>query len=169
MSIAGGAPGKVACKQGERIFLAVDDPSGSHVTVFPIVSATGVIIDRVPVLHGKPTAYAPDNLRCLKGLALYETGKGYMDKITFYRIMTEVFIPYVNKVRATLPKTVDMHAVLIVDGHKSRFYIPTFKALQKAGIYLIILPAHSSHVTQPLDLHLNCITKSLFSSDFTQS
>ena len=61
-----------------------------------------------------------------------------------------------------LNPSVDQRAVLIVDGHKSRYDPRTLRALQENDIFLIILPAHSSRLTQPLDLRLNGIIKSQF-------
>jgi len=158
ISVRGGSPGKVLCKPGERPSLAVDDNTGTHVTLFPVISAMGRFIDKIPVLHGPPDTFVHDCC-CFEDLCLLRTKKGYMDKATFYKIMVEIFIPYVNKVRDKLLERKEglpnKHAVLIVDGHKSRYYGPTFIALQEAGIFFIILPAHSSHITQPLDLCLN--------------
>ena len=49
----------------------------------------------------------------------------------------------------------DERAALIVDYHSSRYDLESFVSLNKAGIDLIILPAHSSHITQHLDRTLN--------------
>lgn len=49
----------------------------------------------------------------------YRTAKGYMDQLTFTDVMLDVFIPYVNDVRRTVSD--NKHAVLIVDGHISRY------------------------------------------------
>jgi len=88
-----------------------------------------------------------------------------MDKNTFYNIMVDIFIEYVKRTREELVKLnpdIDKHAVLIVDGHKSMYDPRTLRALLKNAIILIILPAHSSHLTQPMDLRLNGILKSQF-------
>ena len=171
VSVKGGY-GRVLSMKGVRTSLAVDDRCFSHVSLFPIVSATGRMIDPVPVLHGPPDTFVHDEV-CFDGLRLMRTKKGYMDKATFHQIMVEVFIPYVKKVRQELVEAgaarPNEHAVLIVDGHKSRYHAPTFIVLQEAGIFLIILPAHSSHITQPLDLRLNHFIKSTFRNQYSMS
>jgi len=166
---------KVACKEG-----------GSHVSLFLVVSATGDVMTPV-VLHGPPHCY----VRCeesLPQLLLYQTRSGYMEKGTFKDIMAQVFIPFVNRKRKKIDRTIALlkdkiekgladsydteqydkfssiskHAVLVADGHRSRYDPETLKMLRDADIDLVILPAHSSHLTQPLDLGLNRLIKQEF-------
>ncbi len=54
------------------------------------------------------------------------------------------------------------HAVLVADGHKSRYDPETLQVLRDADIDLLIIPAHSSHILQPLDLRLNGLIKDEF-------
>jgi len=158
------SPGKAVTVDKVQPVLATDDRTSTHVTLLLTVSAYGKVVSPSCVLHGGPAKYLHDP-SSVSDLRLYQTDKGYMDKDTFYRIMVEVFIPYVEQTRLELSKLnpkVNKRAALVVDGHKSRYDPRTFRALQEAGITLIILPAHSSHLTQPLDLHLNSIVKSEF-------
>jgi len=53
-------------------------------------------------------------------------------------------------------------AVLLADGHKSRYDIEIFDMLRDADIDLLIIPAHTSHILQPLDLRLNGLIKEEF-------
>ena len=92
--------------------------------------------------------------------------------------MKECFIPFVEEQRRKLEqierlcpdktdgkkkdgrkKMTKRRAVLVVDGHKSRYDFETFTLLRRANIDLVILPAHSSHLTQPLDRKLNAQIK----------
>ncbi len=52
-------------------------------------------------------------------------------------------------------KSIDKHAVLVVDGHTSRYDPEMFRILREADIDLLIILSHSSHVLQPLVLTLN--------------
>ena len=189
----GGAPGKVACKEGEQPCLVVEDRGGSHVTLFLVISAVGEVMTPTVVLHGPPQEY----VKCphlLPQLKFYETGNGYMTKECFKQIMVECFIPYVNNKRKALDdeiamlegkvrdregtradvhhlqqlKSVNKRAALIVDGHKSRYFDETFEVLRAADIDLLVLPAHSSHLTQPLDLKLNGLIKDKFKDWYAQ-
>jgi len=73
-----------------------------------------------------------------------------MEKRTFRNIMIHHFLPYVKWVKEELGVDERERAALIVDGHLSRYDLNTFRDLYKACIDLIILAAHSSHITQPL-------------------
>ncbi len=68
--------------------------------------------------------------------------------------MKDVFIPFVNETRRR-HNLVGKPAALVVDGHISRFSLETALLLINEGIHLIVIPAHSSNVLQPLDLGLN--------------
>ena len=58
--------------------------------------------------------------------------------------------------------TKNKHAVLVADGHKSRYDVETLEILHNADIDLLIIPAHTSHILQPLDLRLNGLIKEEF-------
>lgn len=53
----GGAPGLVACKEGEQACLVVEDRTGSHVTMFLVISAVGEVMVPSVVIHGPPHEY----------------------------------------------------------------------------------------------------------------
>jgi len=190
----GGAPGLVACPEGEQPCVVVDNRTGSHVSLFLFISADGEVAKPYVVLHGKPHAYChcEDQIPQIK---LVETENGYMDKPTFKRIMMEYFIPHVQSKRHALDlecarlvkvinekkdceyekkllfhySTINRRAVLIVDGHKSRYDPETLKCLREADIDLVVLPAHTSHFLQPLDLKLNGLIKDKFGQEITEA
>ena len=117
-----------------------------------------------------------------------------MDKACFKDIMEQTFIPYVVRKRQKIDRIVSRlkekiergeatcqdrenlkrfsaiskHAVLVVDGHKSRYDFDTLAMLRAYDIDFIILAAHSSHLTQPLDLRLNGLVKQEFRAKFTK-
>ena len=189
----GGAPGKVATEEGKQLTLPVEDRTGSHVSLFLTISADGSVMDPYVVLHGGPRTY----VHCedlLNQIKLVQTQNGYMDKEAFRLIMKDYFIPQVQKKRQVLNNlcysllmklangkgdTVDyarllhfssisQHAVLVLDGHKSRYDPEALRLLREADIDLVVLPAHTSHFLQPLDLRLNGIVKQFFDEDYTE-
>lgn len=114
------------------------------------------------LLHAGPRVFLQDTrlpIRC------YKTRKGFMETWTFYRIMKDVFIPFVNETRRR-HNLVGKPAALVVDGHISRFSLETALLLINEGIHLIVIPAHSSNVLQPLDLGLNSLIKRFFRDAF---
>lgn len=134
------------------------DRNGTHVSLFPIVSAVGEVVNPFVLLHGDPLEYA-DTTR--KPIKCYHTANGYMDRRTFYKIMLEVFIPYVE-VRRLVHGLVGKPATLVVDSHPSRLCMATCKLLIEHNINLVLFPSHTSHVVQPLDLGVNHNIKSNF-------
>ena len=155
--------GKIAWNKKKPPRIAAKDRSGSHVSMFIIISGNELVKPSF-LLHAGPESFVSqpslfeDDIVCIK------TANGYMEKWTFKNIMIHHFIPHVQKVREELGT--DDRAALIVDGHLSRYDLETFCALREAGIDLIILPAHSSHITQPLDITLNGLIKRAFPAEF---
>jgi len=92
-----------------------------------------------------------------------------MDQKTFVDILVDVFIPHVNNVRRSVKG--NKHAVLIVDGHISRYSLEGITILRDPAndIDLVILPEHTSHVAQPLDLGLNHFFKQYFRQEWPKA
>jgi len=84
-----------------------------------------------------------------------------MTQDLFYKIMKDVFVKFVENERRQYD-LVGRRTVLIVDGHISRYTVRTVNLLMDHNIDLVILPSHSSHVMQPLDLGLFAYMKRLF-------
>jgi len=96
-----------------------------------------------------------EDVRC------YHSRKGYMTKELFFTIMKGVFVKHIEAQRSYYGLE-GRRAALVVDGHISRFTVRVVDLFMKHNIDLIILPSHSSHVTQPLDLGLNATIKRVF-------
>ena len=67
--------------------------------------------------------------------------------------------------RIFLPETApvgDQYRLLILDGHGSHIDLDFLLLCKQHKVYLLYLPAHSSHVLQPLDLALFSVIKSKY-------
>ena len=97
----GGVPGKVATEEGKQLTLPVEDRTGSHVSLFLVISADGQVMNPHVVLHGGPHSFVhcEDSSPQIK---LVETENGFMDKAAFRSIMKDYFIPQVRKKREIL-------------------------------------------------------------------
>ena len=60
------------------------DLEGKHMSLFLVISAAGYIVTPYTILYGSPKVFA-DVRR--KPIRCYKTGRGYMDTVTFYKIM----------------------------------------------------------------------------------
>jgi len=99
----------------------------------------------------------------------YRTANGYMDQKTFVDVMVDVFIPHVEEVRRSVKG--NKHALLLVGGHISRYSVEGLNILRDPvnDIDLVILPAHTSHVAQPMDLGLNHYFKLFFRQEWPKA
>ena len=66
----------------------------------------------------------------------------------------DIFIPFVERVRTGL-NSPRRQALLILDGHGSRDNPTALELLMSHNIDVVVIPAHTSHVTQPLDCGVN--------------
>ena len=69
-----------------------------------------------------------------------------MEKANFLSWFLKVFVPSVREILDPGP------VVLIFDGHHSHMSIKLLEKAKSINIHLICLPAHTSHVRQPLDV-----------------
>ena len=92
------SPGPVASKKGVQPCVALSDRSGSHVSLFMIISAAGDLVPPTVVLHGNPDVFLPNTLAAPQ-VKCVRTKKGYMERETFKMLMRDHFIPYVTEVR----------------------------------------------------------------------
>jgi hypothetical protein len=68
--------------------------------------------------------------------------------------MLNTFIPDINYKRKKL-KNENQRALLILDGHSTRQQVEIWEEMKKQNIDAVIIPSHSSNLTQPLDQTVN--------------
>ena len=149
---------KVVCAPDDKPTIPAQVRDGNHITLFPIISAAGEMPRKRVILHCEREDFVDESLHSVE---TYRTENGYMDQKTFVNIMRDIFIPFVNDERRFVSAD-KQHAVLIVDGHISRYALAGLNLLREHDIDLLIIPAHTSHVCQPLDLGLNHFIKLFF-------
>ncbi|KAJ6227236.1 hypothetical protein M0813_10144 [Anaeramoeba flamelloides] len=88
----------------------------------------------------------------LNNYAYATSPRGFITKDLFYEWVRCVFIPEVEAIREfnKLPK--DEWTLLVLDGHNSRANLTAIHLLQKHYIDCVVIPSHSSHILQPLDV-----------------
>ena len=160
-------PGKnrlkvIVCSEA-KVPLARLLPKGQHMSLGLCISAVG----------GKPQPLLIFPLVNLPPLSdtvtsfFHITGQenGWMTVEIFHLWVIHIFIPYVNGI-CTRYNDSTLQALLIVDGHSSRENDITIGLLKGANIDVLVLPAHSSATTQPLDLTVNGVFKNELSKSF---
>ena len=68
--------------------------------------------------------------------------KGWTDQELFSYWMTDLFVKNIPPARPV---------ILIVNGHSSHYEPDTIRVAAEAGIVMLCLPPHTTHVAQPLD------------------
>lgn len=92
------------------------------------------------------------------GAKVVRTAKGYFDTNSVAAFITEAFGPYI----AT--KALE-RALLVWDGCRTHTSAPVLDALHAANVRGICLPAHSSHLLQPMDVGFINFIKNKFAQD----
>ena len=134
--------GKVLALYGAKdVFQATTDTK-EQITTLCAISAAGSVIPPMHIFSGHRFRYNPLD-GCIPGAYFGKSEKGWMTTELFFGWLANHFISNIPPSRPV---------VLLVDGHSTHIDLETSKLCQEKGILLYCLPAHSSHITQPLDV-----------------
>ena len=78
-----------------------------------------------------------------------------MSKEGFQGWVENIFLPHINKT----PRKSDEPVLLVVDGHGSREQGSVMELFKANNVHVLVIPAHTSHILQPLDLGVNKVFK----------
>lgn len=131
-----------------------------HITVLLIVSALGSALPPIVLFPlANPPLLEPDDAEYF---IVGGTTNGWMDAATFRTCIEGVFLIEMNKIRSR-DGNPDAPVLLILDGHSTRLGLDAKTLLEQHNIYILLLPAHSSALMQPLDLCVNAQIKQILS------
>ena len=134
-------------KGAKNVYLQIPNEGKSMYTVLMCGSADGTSLGALVVYKGKNiyntwTENGPQN-------AFYAcTESGWMKHTVFEKWFTTVFIKHINENNIRRP------AVLMYDGHGSHLTYQTVISAMENHVIIIVLPPHTSHALQPLDVGL---------------
>ena len=123
-----------------------------HITAHLCLSANGTVLPSFLIFEKSlpHTTYkdgVPGNWR------FAHSESGYMDTDLFVTWFKDVFIPSCGASRPVM---------LIMDNHDSHISIELIRTAMQNNITLFGLPAHTTHLLQPLDVHINGPLKATF-------
>lgn len=133
--------------------LTLSQPAAAlvHMSLALCISADG---RKAPPLIILPLQNFPIDLHLLAEETDYVwagQANGWMTTAIFEEWVEKVFVPHVQHVRQTKQLSPSAKALLFLDSHESRKSLKAIELLQQANVVAVTLPAHTSHIMQPLD------------------
>ena len=140
------SPPKIVCAK-EAAAQSVTSPKTYNVTISGGGSALGNHIPPYYVFQSKRWSN-----ELLDGAAAGSDGemsrKGWSNSAVFYNYLEHHFVTYTS----ITDTQGDQKTLILYDGHKSHEQLTLTDWAKKHNVILFVLPPHSSHLTQPLDI-----------------
>ena len=145
--------GKVVAEVGRKVWSITSGERGKTHTVVTCISASGFVLP--PCLIYPRKKAVPENFRegAVPGTLFKSTESGWINQ-EVYMEWFQWFITVIPPARPVL---------LIEDGHASHISIELIELARANEIYMLCLPAHTTHVLQPLDVGVFKSFKTFFS------
>ncbi|KAK8103693.1 transposase [Apiospora kogelbergensis] len=154
--------GKVASSSGLPVSVA-----WGWTTVVECISADGRVLPPLAIFKGASVQqqWFPDDDDDLdfhlKDWLFAASPKGWTNEEIGLLWLQKLFIPH------TQPADPDQWRLLVLDGHGSHTTAEFMMACLEAKIFLVYLPAHTSHILQPLDVGPFSTLKRRFRTELT--
>lgn len=147
---------KVVAYREKNCAITVADPGLPHITLGVTIFADGTHADHLLIYPMKtvPKENRGANSIILTGYNLSGQESGWISNEVFDGHCRQTVIPAFAARRARLEQKgmKNVIGVFLVDGHSSRMNASLMDEFQQNNILVPVLPAHASHVLQPLDL-----------------
>ncbi|KAF4485948.1 hypothetical protein CGGC5_v005867 [Colletotrichum fructicola Nara gc5] len=142
-----GSNGLVLGSSETRSIRKKEPGSRAWTSLIECISATGKALPPLVIYKGKSVQqqWFPLDLTPYESWKFTATENGWTSDSTAVKWLTEVFIP------STQPGDPSEVRLLILDGHGSHETTAFMYTCFRNKIHLLFLPAHTSHVLQPLD------------------
>ncbi|KXJ15434.1 Jerky protein [Exaiptasia diaphana] len=136
----------VAAARGAKHVPRVSKGQHEKVTVLACASACGDTIPPLFIFKNK-SGRVPQSVKedAPPGTLFASQKSGWIDKDIYLKWFLQLFLPSAPKERPI---------ILVVDGHKSHVTEELINAAVANNVIVFCLPAHASHLLQPLDLSL---------------
>ena len=137
-------PPKVLCTRGRQP-QAITSPRSTTATLISCGNAVGAALP--PFIVFKGTRMLPDLLQgATPGTEGRVTAKGWSNSLVFQDFLKNHFLKYVQRDEPS------SKVLLLYDGHKSHYCASLIEWARDNNIILFVLPPHTSHILQPLDI-----------------
>ncbi len=157
-----GSNGLVLGHSAKKIAIRKQLGSRFWTTIIECISATGKALPPLVIFKGDSVqAQWFEDEEELTDWRFTTSQNGWTSNSLALEWLIEVFIPL------TRPQRPQEYRLLVVDGHGSHTTDDFMYECFKNKIYLLFLPAHTSHVLQPLDLSVFGPLKSYYRAEIT--
>ena len=135
-------------------------------TLFLCIPAEGYALDSTLLW---PQTNIPDELKSfiVKHIRVYPQKSAYQTRLSFTNMMIQYYLPEMIRRREELQMK-RTPILILLDGHTSRLAPDVIQYCKLNNISLLILPSHTSHITQPLDCSTNGVLKNSFATTTAQ-
>ena len=147
-------PCKVVAELGRRnVYSITAAERGKPIQLFACVSASGFVLPPMMVYPRKKSV--PEHLKegAVPNTLFTNSVNGWITK--------ELYLEWFKHFLANIPPT--RPVLLIQDGHSSHVSIELIECARANDIHLLCLPAHTTHILQPLDVGVFKSFKAAFS------
>ena len=159
----GNGSAKVITKKNAPRPHVLTPSNGEHITLVLCVTAAGASVRPLCILPLKELPRLDPKTEHFFFISGQDNGS--ITQKIFLGWTIAALIPHVQGTRRTIGR-LRQWALLLVDGHNSRDHMPSIIVLDQYWILVLVLPAHSSTVCQPLDLTVNHELKRILSNYF---
>ncbi|KAB0790628.1 hypothetical protein PPYR_14930, partial [Photinus pyralis] len=151
---------KVVGKKGAKSTRTTAGPGRENTTVLFACSASGVKAPPLIIFKGKQLWTHMISDSAYPGTTYAATPNGWMQSAdVFERYIEGAFVQAIGSERPVL---------LVYDGHVTHISLAVIEKAENAGITILKLPPHSSHVLQPLDLSVMKAIKNKWDPDLVK-
>ena len=143
---------KAVTDQADLHGLSASLPPYQHMSALVTVSCSGAVVPPFIILSSLQNV--PSDLEDLVPLAWWgSSANGWVTKRLF-TCWAINFAHWLTAYRERIDVGQNVRALLFLDGHSSRINFAALEYLARANCDVIILPAHTSHITQAFDVAL---------------
>ena len=129
----------------------IDENDSCHISIVAAVTLNGQSLTPLLISTTEKPPSEVINSPLGNQFHWFKTKKGYLTEEAMLYWINNIYLPYI-KYAKQLIRDEDAVPLLIMDGLKAHQTVKVNQLLQENGIEVLILPPHSSHLVQCLDL-----------------
>ncbi|KAJ6229822.1 hypothetical protein M0813_07410 [Anaeramoeba flamelloides] len=142
----------VVTPESKKKAFRAQKPDGKLMSAVVTISARGNLLKTLLLMPKKTINHKFFEENDLFNFAYATSPKGFITKDLFYKWTRDIFIPEVESIRKFYKFPKNKWSLLVLDGHSSRADLRAIHLLQQHFIDCVVIPGHSSHLLQPLDV-----------------